>query len=471
MTNDQIWQAVLGELELTLSKANFITWFKNTFIATKKEGEYIIGVPNAFTREWLQNKYHKNISRALQSITSERITRVEYEIHNLRPTTPQNLIQDIGRKPKGQAIQPIVQLKEKQMAAATVAEPNTAPVKKNLNPRYLFDNFVVGANNELAHAAAKAVAKSPGTAYNPLFIYGGVGLGKTHLIQAIGNTLEIEQNKRIVYVTCEEFTDDFINYIQKGKDGESVFKSRYRQCDVLLIDDIQFLSGKERTQEEFFHTFNSLYQSNKQIVLTSDRPPKAIAAIEDRLVSRFEGGMIADIGLPDLETRKVILESKCNEKGINMPDEVLNFIASNIQHNIRELEGALSTVIAHCQLHNISPSEETAKAVLSNILTNPNKRALTPKHIINVVSDFYDIKTNEMLAKNRKKEVAWPRQIAMFLMRREGKVSYPSIGRELGGRDHTTAIHAYEKVNKEISKNDDLRQEIEVVRQKLYMPQ
>ncbi len=470
MTNDQIWQAVLGELELTLSKANFITWFKNTFIAAKNEGEYVIGVPNAFTREWLQNKYHKNISRALLSVTSERITKIGYEIHNHRPIGPQNLIQDIGRKPNGQPVQPVVELKE-QRPAAPSATFAVSTENKKLNPRYLFDNFVVGANNELAHAAAKAVAKSPGTAYNPLFIYGGVGLGKTHLIQAIGNTLCVEQDKKIVYVTCEEFTEDFINYIQKGKDGESAFKNRYRQCDVLLIDDIQFLSGKERTQEEFFHTFNSLYQSNKQIVLTSDRPPKAIAALEDRLVSRFEGGMIADIGLPDLETRKVILGRKCNEKGINMPDEVLNFIASNIQHNIRELEGALSTVIAHCQLHNINPTEETAKSVLSNILTNPNKKALTPKHIINIVSDFYDIQSHDMLAKNRKKEVAWPRQIAMFLMRREGKSSYPSIGRELGGRDHTTAIHAYEKVNKEVAKNDDLRQEIEIIRQKLYMPQ
>lgn len=463
MTNDQIWQAVLGELELTLSKANFITWFKSTFIANKNEGEYVIGVPNAFTREWLQNKYHKNISRALQSITSDRITKIDYEIHNHKPAAPQNLIQDIGKKPSGQPVQPVVELKEQQPTVA-------APENKKLNPRYLFENFVVGSNNELAHAAAKAVSKSPGTTYNPLFIYGGVGLGKTHLIQAIGNILLNEQNKKIVYVTCEEFTDDFINYIQKGKNSESVFKDRYRQCDVLLIDDIQFLSGKERTQEEFFHTFNSLYQSNKQIVLTSDRPPKAISSLEDRLVSRFEGGMIADIGLPDLETRKVIIERKCNEKGITMPDEVLSFIASNIQHNIRELEGALSTVVAHCQLHNVNPTEEIAKSVLSNILTNPNKKAITPKHIISIISNFYDVQISELLAKNRKKEIAWPRQIAMFLMREEGKSSYPSIGRELGGRDHTTAIHAYEKVNKEVSKNDDLRQEIEIIKQKLYMP-
>ena len=462
MTNEQIWQAVLGELELSLSKANFTTWFKSTAIISKKAGEFMIGVPNAFTKEWLQNKYHKNISQALQSITSERITRIEYILNTAQAGGETSLVQDITKKPAVAKIQPVVTL--------TTQNATGQSETKKLNLKYSFDNFVVGSNNELAHAAANAVTQKPGISYNPLFIYGGVGLGKTHLIQAIGNHITTDSgNKKVVYVTCEEFIEDFINFIQKGKSESTAFKNKYRTCDVLLIDDIQFLSGKERTQDEFFHTFNTLYQNNKQIVLTSDRPPKAIASLEDRLKSRFEGGMIADISAPDIETRKVILKEKCNSKNIELPNEVLNYIAANFQNNIRELEGALSTIVAHCQIHSINPTENTAKTVLANIIINPNKKAVTSKRVIGIVSNFYDVQTSDIMAKNRKKEIAWPRQIAMYLMRQEGKISYPSIGRELGGRDHTTAIHAYEKVKKEVEKNNDFRQELEIVRQKLYI--
>ena len=465
MTNEQIWQAVLGELELAVSKANFTTWFKSTSIISKSEGEFIIGVPNAFTREWLQNKYHKNISRALQSVTSERITKIEYILKG-NQINDGNLIQDIAKEPaSAMKSQPVVTL--------NVPRKNgNGQSGCKLNSKYVFENFVVGGNNELAHAAAIASAKKPGVAYNPLFIYGGVGLGKTHLIQAIGNhIIANHSNKRVVYVTCEEFTDDFIDFIQKGKAESTTFKSKYRDCDVLLIDDVQFLSGKEKTQEEFFHTFNTLHQSNKQIILTSDRPPKAIAALENRLMSRFEGGMIADVSAPDVETRKAILEGKCQEKNVSLPNEVLNFISTNVQNNVRELEGALSTMIAHCQIHNINPTEKTAKTILANIITNPNKKIVTPKKIINIVANFYDIPNKSIIEKNRKKEIAWPRQIAMYLMREESKTSYPSIGRELGGRDHTTAIHAYEKVKREIEKNDDFRQEAEIIKQKLYLPE
>ncbi|NQV13554.1 MAG: chromosomal replication initiator protein DnaA [Parcubacteria group bacterium] len=464
MTNEQIWQAVLGELELAISRANFTTWFKSTAIISKQEGEFVIGVPNAFTREWLQNKYHKNISRALQNVTSERITKIEYILKG-NQISRGNLIQDITEKSaptvKGQ---PVVTLNIPKNS-------NHLPNQNKLNSRYTFESFVVGANNELAHAAAIASAKKPGQAYNPLFVYGGVGLGKTHLIQAIGNQITAEGNKNVMYVTCEEFMEDFIDFIQKGKAESATFKSKYRSCDVLLIDDVQFLSGKEKTQEEFFHTFNTLYQNNKQVVLTSDRPPKAIASLENRLKSRFEGGMIADISTPDVETRKAILEGKCQEKNVNLPNEVLNFISVNVQNNIRELEGALSTMIAHCQIHNVNPTEKIAKSVLANIITNPNKKIITPKRIINIVADFYDIPTKSIIDKNRKKEIAWPRQIAMYLMRQESKTSYPSIGRALGGRDHTTAIHAYEKVRKEAEKNDDFRQEVEIIKQKLSLPE
>lgn len=455
MTNEEIWQASLGELELTLSKANFTTWFKNTHILESGNGEFVIGVPNAFTEEWLKNKYHKQISLVLQNVTGSRVTKITYALNSLKKATPKPEIQ----KPSPQNQQ-----------AQQAHSPQPSKNQYGLNPKYIFETYIVGSSNELARAAALAVSKSPGTAYNPLFIYGGVGLGKTHLVQSIGNTvLNENQNARVVYVTCEKFTDDFINYIrrEKGKTGSSSFKEKYRTADILIIDDIQFLSGKEGTQEEFFHTFNELYQNNKQIILTSDRPPKAITALEDRLLSRFEGGMVADVALPDVETRKAILETKCKEKCIELSNETLVYIAENIKNNIRELEGALSRLIAHSQLNNVNPSIDVAKSVLASVITSPKNNILTPKKILELVSDFYDLQPEQLIAKNRKKEIAWPRQIAMYLMREEAKTSYPTIGQELGGRDHTTAMHAYEKVAQAITDNSDIKQEIDLIRQKI----
>ena len=464
MTNDEIWQAVLGELELSISKANFTTWFKNTFVISFSDEEVIIGVPNAFTKEWLENKYHKNIFRALQNVTNARLKKVTYEIATKKIIEPKSA-PDIEEK-----------IEEKAVSIAT-EEKAEAKIDSttNLNKRYIFKTFIVGSSNELARAAALAVAGNPGTSYNPLFIYGGVGLGKTHLLQAIGNeVLRKYPKKKIVYVTSEKFTEDFINFIQKEKGRAnhlgSTFKDKYRSADVLLIDDIQFLSGKEGTQEEFFHTFNTLYQNNKQVVLTSDRPPKAIAGLEDRLVSRFEGGMIADIGLPDLETRRAILDTKCKDKNITLSSEIIDYIASNIQHNIRELEGALSRVVAYKQLNNSDPDIETVKKILTNIISDPKRKAVTPKQILEAVANFYDIKVDALIAKNRKKEIAWPRQIAMYLMREETKTSYPTIGQEIGGRDHTTAMHACDKVNTEIEGDENLRQEVDLIRQRIYIP-
>jgi chromosomal replication initiator protein len=451
MNNEQIWQASLGELELTLSKANFTTWFKNTQILYGKDGEFVIGVPNAFAKEWLKNKYNKQIVKALQNVANVRIKKISYELTSQRTN----------------------QLKTSVFTPSFIRKETRAPAEQesafDINSKYTFENFVVGKNNELARAAASAITKNPGITYNPLFIYGGVGLGKTHLIQAIGNEILKDKKEKVIYVSCEKFMEDFINFIQheKGKANNSSFKNKYRTADFLLIDDIQFLSGKEGTQEEFFHTFNTLYQKNRQIVLTSDRPPKAIAGLEDRLVSRFEGGMVADITTPDLETRRAILFAKCKEKKVEISEDVLNYIAHNIQNNIRELEGALSKVIAHCQLHCVAASETVVKTILTNIITNPNRKALTPRRIIEIVSQFYNIKPDELMAKDRRKEIAWPRQIAMHLMRSEGKISYPTIGNELGGRDHTTAIHACEKVSHEIEKDDNIRREIEAIRQQL----
>ncbi len=462
MTNEQTWQAVLGELELTLSKANFTTWFKSTFIVNANNGEFTIGVPNGFAREWLQNKYQKNIARALQNVTSCRIRKISIILSNNK-TLPQ-----ISQKPT---------LKAWPKLAENVGYPQMAQVQTdkigedNLNPRYTFETFIIGSNNELARAAAQAVVKNPGKIYNPLFIYGGVGLGKTHLVQAIGNKVkETYPKKKVVYVSSERFIEDFIDYIQKGKGkfGPSAFKNKYRKADFLLIDDIQFLAGKEGTQEEFFHTFNTLYQNDKQIILTSDRPPKAISGLEDRLVSRFEGGMIADITMPDMETRKAILKTKCREKGYEVPENVINYIAANIQSNIRELEGMLSRLIARCQLDNSRPTEELCRNMLTGFMASSSQKMLTSQHILETVSSFYNIKTDDLRAKNRRKEIAWPRQVAMYLMRAETKASYPTIGEEIGGRDHTTAIHACERVSVRIEKESNTKQEVDIIRQRLY---
>ena len=318
----------------------------------------------------------------------------------------------------------------------------------------------------MAHAAAQSVIKSPGRTYNPFFIYGGVGIGKTHLLQAIGNKIaKADSSKKITYVSSEKFTDDVISAIAKGEMGK--LKSYYRKMDVLIIDDIQFLAGKEKTQEEFFHTFNTLYENNKQIILSSDRPPKAIPTLEERLRSRFEGGMIADIGHPDFETRVVILKAKIKDLNLELPDEILNYIASNIQTNIRELEGALNRIIAFVKLNNSIPAQNQVVKILKNIISNPQKRT-THKNIIKIVAEFYDIDPKDLANRSRKKELVKPRQIAMYLLRGELKSSYPFIGAKLGGRDHTTAIYACEKITREKENDDSLEEELNLIRQRLY---
>jgi len=325
---------------------------------------------------------------------------------------------------------------------------------------------VVGPFNELPHAAAWAVSKNPGVVYNPLFIYGGVGLGKTHLLQAVGNA--VAQNfsqKKIKYIPAEKFTSEVVASIKNGSiEG---LKSKLHQIDVLILDDVQFLAGKEKTQEEFFHTFNALYEKNKQIILSSDRPPKAIPALTERLRSRFEGGMIADISYPDYETRIAILKTKSGERAIGFSEEVLNYIASNIQRNIRELEGALNRLIAYQNLNNRPPDLEIAKTLLKNLILSPN-RIVTPKKIIQAVAEFYDLKDKDLLSSSRKKEIVRPRQIAMYLLREELKSSYPFIGRKFGDRDHTTAIHSYEKITKELEKNESLNEEIGLLKQNIF---
>ncbi|MEO5918102.1 MAG: chromosomal replication initiator protein DnaA, partial [Candidatus Limnocylindrales bacterium] len=336
-----------------------------------------------------------------------------------------------------------------------------------LNPKYSFDTFVVGPSNQFAHAAARAVAEAPGRSYNPLFVYGGVGLGKTHLMHAIGNQVMAKfPRKRVVYATSEKFTNEFITSIQQGKIDE--FRARYRRIDLLLIDDIQFIADKERTQEEFFHTFNAIHEDGKQIVLSSDRPPKGIVTLEERLRSRFEWGLIADLTAPDLETRIAILRAKAEEGGVPITSDVIEFIARKVVSNIRELEGALNRIVAYASMGAMPISIELAQAVLSNVLYNPKKRQITPERIVKAVSEYYGVGLDALKGQKRDKAIVMPRQIAMFLMRSETDVSLQRIGAELGGRDHSTVLHACDKITRETSANDELRREVSAVRELIY---
>jgi len=455
MEEKNIWQAALGELELTLSRANFTTWFKNTFISCFDNESIIIGVPNTFTKAWLEKKYHIAILKALQKITGNRVKSVIYRVETKLKEN------DAPEEEK------ITIVKTEEKALRRAAAPDNLVINEfGLNAKYNFGNYVIGKGNELAQAACVAVSQKPGSVYNPLFIYGGVGLGKTHLIQAIGNEILKKTERKVLYVSCEKFTSDFIKSISSNRAEK--FKDTYRSVDVLLIDDIQFLAGKEGTQEAFFHTFNDLHQANKQVVITSDRPPKAIPALESRLVSRFEWGMIADISLPDLETRAAILKTKCQEKNFRLEDEVVAYVATNIQNNIRELEGALNKIIAYYQLNGTAPTLDNVKKVLATLTSLQRKKSITPKQIIAIVAEFYDITIDNILGACRKKDLALPRQIIMYLLREELKNSYPAIGAEIGNRDHTTAMHAHIKISRQIEEDEKINQDIKLIREQLY---
>lgn len=451
MTLEELWQAALNEIELNISRASFVTWFKNSQLLEKRaDGTATISCHNNFAREWLENKYHKFILRALRNLDQE-IRSVEYIIKNANVKTSRHR-------------------QEPRLVVSLETQPTLPDLnvdrETNLNPKYSFSNFIVGSNTELAHAAARAVSEGPGTKYNPLFIYGGVGLGKTHLLQAIGNAVKDAHSakRKIRYVTSEKFTDDLVGAIRKQSVGE--FKNSFRQLDLLLVDDIQFFTGKEKTQEEFFHTFNTLHEKNRQIVFTSDRPPKAIPSIEERLRSRFEGGMIVDIGYPDIETRMAILRAKAQAVGFAVDDKVLEFIAQKIQKNIRELEGALNRVIFHSKVKGREPTLPEVEALLAEILQHYTK-VITAKQVIKAVAEFYDLSEADLIKKSRKKDVVKPRQVAMYLLREELKTSYPAIGEKFGNRDHTTVIHAYEKIKREVSQDQKLIQEITLLREKI----
>jgi len=451
MTNEELWQAVLAEIQLGISRANFVTWFKNTEIVSNDEGVILVSAPNNFSKEWLENKYNKTILKILrgldEGIKDMRFIISQKELKESLPVVKKSLV---------------APLEETQLEF----EELHVDKETNLNPRYTFENFVIGSFNELAHAAASAVSKNPGQVYNPLFIYGGTGLGKTHLLQAVGN--EIVKNimgKKVKYLSSENFVSQIVLAIKNHKIED--LKNQYRQNDVLIIDDVQFLAGKEKTQEEFFHIFNALYEKNKQIIISSDRPPKAIPALEERLRSRFEGGMIADISSPDLETRVAILKTKEQEKKMSLSNEILNYIATVFQKNIRELEGALNKIANAQKQKNFIINLDGAKLLFQSV-TNLPPQTTSPKKIIQAVAQFYDLKEKDLVKESRKKEIVRPRQIAMYLLREEIKSSYPSIGRKFGGKDHTTAIYSCAKIGKEIKENENLANEINLIKQKVY---
>lgn len=436
-----IWRSVLSEMEKILSKPSFETWLKTTKPIALQNETIMIEVPNEFAKDWLQNHYRKNISKALQ-----KVTNCDYHIHFV---TPQNI--DIPETNNTYQRQPSLNNNNPEK---NNTKKDLAGVCKWLNPKYTFETFVIGGSNRLAHAASLAVAEAPSKAYNPLFIYGGVGLGKTHLMHAIGHyVISHNTSEKVDYLSSEKFTNQFINAIRDNKTVE--FRNRYRNIDVLLIDDIQFLAGKEQTQEEFFHTFNALHENNKQIIISSDRPPKEIPTLEDRLRSRFEWGLITDIHPPDLETRVAILRKKSSREGIFIPDDVLMFIAQKNENNIRELEGALIRIIAYASLEDKQINLQIAGEALKDFLSQKH-RNLNAEQIISTTASYFKLSVQDIKSKKRTHNFTFPRQIAMYLCRELTDYSLPRIGEEFGGKDHTTVMHSHRKISSEMLKDESL---------------
>ncbi|GIN21943.1 MAG TPA: chromosomal replication initiator protein DnaA [Bacillus bacterium] len=443
-----LWEKVLEKIEKKISKPSFDTWLKSTEAHELHGDTMTIAVPNEFARDWLEGRYTNLISKILYELVGENLNikfiippDAEEELKKEQAPNP-SVIQEIKREETYQSM---------------------------LNPKYTFDTFVIGAGNRFAHAASLAVAEAPANAYNPLFIYGGVGLGKTHLLHAIGHyVLEHNPSAKVVYLSSEKFTNEFINSIRDNKAVD--FRDKYRNVDVLLIDDIQFIAGKEQTQEEFFHTFNTLHEESKQIIISSDRPPKEIPTLEDRLRSRFEWGLITDITPPDLETRIAILRKKAKADGLDIPNEAMLYIANQIDTNIRELEGALIRVVAYSSLINKDINADLAAEALKDIIPSSKPKVITVLDIQKTVGAEFNVKLEDFKAKKRTKSIAFPRQIAMFLSRELTDLSLPKIGEEFGGRDHTTVIHAYDKISKMMESDTDFQNIINGIRNSLKNP-
>ncbi|MGP7819567.1 chromosomal replication initiator protein DnaA [Niallia sp. 01092] len=436
-----LWDNALVNIEKKISKPSFDTWLKSTKAHSLQGDSLIITAPNEFARDWLEERYSQLISGILYDITGEEL--------GIKFIIPKNQ--------KEEEFDLQISAKQRKKTEESSDFPKTI-----LNPKYIFDTFVIGSGNRFAHAASLAVAEAPAKAYNPLFIYGGVGLGKTHLMHAIGHyVLDHNPSAKVVYLSSEKFTNEFINSIRDNKGAE--FRDKYRNVDVLLIDDIQFLAGKESTQEEFFHTFNTLHEESKQIIISSDRPPKEIPTLEDRLRSRFEWGLITDITPPDLETRIAILRKKAKADGLDIPNEVMLYIANQIDTNIRELEGALIRVVAYSSLINKDINADLAADALKDIVPSSKPRVITIHDIQKVVGEHFNIKLEDFKAKKRTKTIAFPRQIAMYLSRELTDFSLPKIGEEFGGRDHTTVIHAHEKISKLLISDSLLQKQLKEI--------
>lgn len=447
MKPEQAWQAALGQLQLEMPKAAFNTWVRDAELTSYEDGSFIIGVQNAYARDWLQSRLSSTVIRLLTGIMNRSV--------EVRFIVWKNVAQSTERLDPEDEVE--------IMEAQSIGQIALKMDNPTLNARYSFENFVVGASNRLAHAASVAVAEKPALAYNPLFLYGGVGLGKTHLLHAIGN-FSMRLGQQVLYVSSEEFTNDLINAIRTHT--TQAFREKYRRIDVLLIDDIQFIAGKESTQEEFFHTFNTLHGQDKQIVITSDRPPKSLVTLEERLRSRFEWGLTADIQPPDFETRVAILRSKADRAGYNIRDEILETIARRVQSNIRELEGALTRIVAFVNLSGLPISPHLVDSALADLL--PHRSELQPDEVVQKVADIFGIPMDRMLGRDRSKDVALPRQIAMYLLREEANISLPQIGETLGGRDHTTILYGIEKITDLLERDDRLRRQIIEIREQLY---
>lgn len=451
METKGIWQGVLGEIELSVPHASFTTWFKNTELEEIRDGVAVVAVPNIFVKAQLDKKFLSQVCDVLKRTD----------------IAPNGVLFEVKTEGKKHAISRDLSVdKDTEHIVESLILPSRKSSTTNLNPRYTFDNFIVGSSNDLAYAAARAVADHPGDKYNPLFLYGGAGLGKTHLMQAIGNDIVRRQPKaRVLYTTTEAFVNEFLDYIRFKKQG---FSDKYRNVDVLIVDDMQFIANKEKTQDEFFHTFNDLHQNNKQIIISSDKPPKSIPTLTDRLRSRFEWGMAIDIQMPDYETRCAIITAKAGQSGIELDPSVVEYLATNIKTNIRELEGALNQILAYSEMSGITPDVAITEGMISNIKkTRPQH--ITAKQIIDKTARYFQIDPKDICSPKRDRHIVVPRQIAMYLLRNELKLSFPVIAKELGRKDHTTAMHSVEKITRESKLNMTVREQISDIQERLYV--
>lgn len=460
MQNSGLWQTVLGEIELSVSHGNYVTWFKNTQLVRHKDDTLIVGVPNIFVKNQLERKFNDLVVEILAK-NGVKPGKVEYKIQTGIAPQPKSDVSDLLEQPGGLPLGSTTLTNPKRVISNI-----THSYRQGLNDRYTFENFVVGAGNELAYAACQAIATAPGTKYNPLFIYGGVGIGKTHLIQAVGNAvLAGRPGARIVYASTEQFVQEFVDSLRIKK-NTSDFASFYRSADVLIVDDVQFLAGKERVQDEFFHTFNTLYQANRQIIMSSDKPPKDIPTLEERLRSRFAWGMTIDMQTPDFETRCAILQTKAGSHELELPQDVVEFLASRVQSNIRELEGALNQLLAFCEMKRIQPDLQIATTMFEGSRGRP--KHISARSIIERTARHFHVSVEDILGPKRDKDIVVPRQVAMYMLRSELHLSFPKIARELGRKDHTTAIHSIEKIQRELTYDNPIRQNVNELKERLY---